>query len=143
MIGIDLGTTNSVIAYWQDNAPHVIPDSGGRRLTPSVVSVDDDGSILVGEAARHRLPTHPEKTVAAFKRRMGTTSTVQLAPGTVFRAEELSALVLKKLIGDASSHLGRTIDRCVVSVPAYFNDTQRKATCDAAKLAGIDALLIN
>ena len=143
MIGIDLGTTNSVIAFWHGETAHVIPDAGGRRLTPSVVGVDEDGSILVGEAARQRLITHPDATVAAFKRRMGTTSTVQLAPGMVFRAEELSALVLKKLLSDASNHLGHPVDRCVVSVPAYFNDTQRKATRDAAKIAGIDAFLIN
>ncbi len=151
MIGIDLGTTNSVLAVWRGGQPEVLADAGGRRLTPSVVGIDDDGSVLVGHAAKERLLTHPGQTIAAFKRRMGTQAEIDLGSGQRFRPEELSALVLKQLVRDAQAHLvaaagerpGLPIRSCVISVPAYFNDTQRKATRIAGELAGLDVTLIN
>lgn len=136
-VGIDLGTTNSLIAVWENDAASIIPNSLGRNLTPSVVSVDDDGTILVGEAARDRLITHPEFTASVFKRYMGTQREIQMGE-RLFRPEELSALVLKALIEDAENHLNMPIKKAVISVPAYFNDIQRRATKIAGELAGLE-----
>ncbi|HEV2957812.1 MAG TPA: molecular chaperone HscC [Xanthobacteraceae bacterium] len=137
LIGIDLGTTNSAVAVWTDAGPRLIANAIGENLTPSVVGLDDDNSILVGQPARNRLVTHPERTVASFKRWMGTTRETRLGRGHVFRPEELSAFVLKSLKADAQAHLGGDVREAVISVPAYFNDVQRKATLDAAGLAGL------
>lgn len=133
--GIDLGTTNSLIGVWRDGEARLIPNALGHNLTPSAVSVDDSGEILVGLAARERLSTHPQRTAAAFKRYMGTNRTVTLGNKT-FRPEELSALVLRSLRSDAEAWLGERIEEAVVTVPAYFSDAQRKATRAAGELAG-------
>ena len=103
LIGIDLGTTNSAVAVWSDAGPRLIANAIGDNLTPSVVGLDDDNAIVVGQGARNRLVTHPERTVASFKRWMGTTRETRLGRGHVFRPEELSAFVLKGLKADAES----------------------------------------
>ncbi len=136
MIGIDLGTTNSLAAYWSDGKPVIIPNSLGEPLTPSVVSVDDDGRILVGQAAKERLITHPDRTASVFKRDMGTNRKYMLGPLT-FTPEELSSFVLKSIREDAEEYLKMPVSEAIISVPAYFNDEQRKSTRDAAILAGI------
>jgi molecular chaperone HscC len=136
LVGIDLGTTNSLISVFTDDGPELIRNSSGTFLTPSVVGVSDGGDILVGDAAKHRLITHPDKTVARFKRSMGTAKTYGLGKKQ-YKAEDLSALVLKALKADAEAHLGTTVDRAIISVPAYFNDIQRKATYAAGKMAGL------
>lgn len=136
MIGIDLGTTNSLVAYWSDQGSELIPNSLGENITPSVVSIDDNGDILVGKAAKERLITKPELTVAYFKRYMGTEKEIKLGDH-VFRPEELSALILKSLKEDAEKYLGRPVTEAIISVPAYFGDAQRKATKAAGKLAGL------
>ncbi len=136
IVGIDLGTTNSLVAVWREGRAELIPNAHGQVLTPSCVSIGDDGQVLVGIAARDRLLTHPERSAATFKRYMGTERLVNLA-GRDFRPEELSALVLKALKADAEALLGELIDEAVVTVPAYFNDTQRKATRIAGELAGL------
>ena len=136
IVGIDLGTTNSLLAAWKDGEAKLIPNALGDYLTPSVVSLSDDGTVLVGRAARDRLVTAPGRTAAAFKRFMGTDREFRLGKRS-FRAEELSALVLKSLKQDAEDFLGETITEAVISVPAYFNDTQRKATRNAGELAGL------
>lgn len=138
-IGIDLGTTNSLISYFQDGKTHLIPNQLGHFLTPSVVSITDDGSILVGLAARERLATAPHLTAAAFKRFMGTDKRFRLGKKE-FRAEELSALVLGSLKADAEAHLNTEIRDIVLTVPAYFNAIQRQATQHAAELAGLNVL---
>ena len=142
-IGIDLGTTNSLICVWQDGQPTLIPNSIGELVTPSVVSVDNDDSILVGRAALSRLTTHPNCTAAAFKRYLGSSKVFELG-NKKFTPTELSAMVLKSLKADAQAFLGQEICDVVISVPAYFNDEQRKQTRFAAELAGLNAVrLIN
>lgn len=136
LVGIDLGTTNSLVSVFTDSGPELIRNSSGTFLTPSVVGISDKGEVLVGEAAKHRLITHPDKTVARFKRAMGTAKTHSLGK-TQYKAEDLSALVLRSLKEDAEAHLGQTVDRAIISVPAYFNDIQRKATYAAGKMAGL------
>lgn len=136
LLGIDLGTTNSLIAVWQDGQARLIANALGEVLTPSVVSVDDDGSILVGQAARARLTTHPQRTAAAFKRFMGSDKRYALGEHR-FTPEELSALVLGSLKQDAEAYLGCPVSEAVISVPAYFSDEQRKRTVFAAELAGL------
>ena len=142
IIGIDLGTTNSLIAVFEDGAPRLLANALGHLLTPSVVSLDGD-KVLVGEAARDRQTTHPKDTAAAFKRAMGTDTTFQLGRKKL-RAEELSSLVLRKLKDDAEAALGQTIRDVVVSVPAYFNQGQRQATMAACAMADLNAVrLVN
>ena len=109
VVGIDLGTTNSLISVWRDDKSIIIPNALGELLTPSVVSVDDDGMVTVGRAAKDRLVTHPEKTAAQFKRLMGTSERIRLG-NRQFSAEELSALVLKQLKADAEVYLGEPVD---------------------------------
>ena len=135
-IGIDLGTTNSLVAYWTDNGPEIIPNVIGARLTPSVVSVDETGEILVGQIARERLITHPHLTAASFKRFMGTEKRFSMGNYN-FTPEELSSFVLQSLKADAEAFLGTPVEEAIISVPAYFNDAQRKATKYAAELAGL------
>ena len=137
ILGIDLGTTNSLVAYWHDGKAQLIKNALGSVLTPSVVSVDNDGAILVGQAARERLVSHPLATAAAFKRYMGSSKRYRLGKGHEYSPEELSALVLRALKADAEAALGMTVREAVITVPAYFNDTQRKATRHAAELAGL------
>jgi molecular chaperone HscC len=136
IVGIDLGTTHSAIAVWRSGAAELIPNSLGSYLTPSAVGVDDAGEIIVGLAARERQVSHPELTATAFKRYMGSRRRIALG-NQYFYAEELSALVLRKLKADAEAALGETITDAVITVPAYFNDKQRKATRRAGELAGL------
>lgn len=137
ILGIDLGTTNSLVAVFEPDGPRLLPNALGQFLTPSVVGLADDGSVLVGSAARDRLITHPDRTVGSFKRFMGTARETRLGRKS-FRPEELSSFVLRSLKSDAESALGQTIADVVISVPAYFNHHQRKATMDAGRLAGLN-----
>ena len=136
IVGIDLGTTNSLVGVFDGKEPRLFKNPLDSYLTPSVVSVDDEGTIIVGQAARERLVTHPHLTVAAFKRWMGSPREVRLGK-RAFRAEELSALVLRALVADAEAALGEKVEEAVISVPAYFSDAQRKATRAAGELAGL------
>jgi molecular chaperone HscC len=136
IIAIDLGTTNSLAAVWRDGRALIVPNALGEHLTPSCVGVDDDGSILVGRAARERLQTHPQLTAAVFKRYMGSEKKITLG-GKEFRPEELSSMVLRSLKADAEAFLGESVDEAIVTVPAYFSDAQRKATRIAGQLAGL------
>ena len=143
LLGIDLGTTNSLIAVWQDGQARLIPNALGDVLTPSVISLDEDDTILVGKAARARLTTHPDRSAAAFKRFMGSDKQIELG-SRQFSPEELSALVLGSLKQDAEAFLGHPVSEAVISVPAYFSDEQRKRTLFAAELAGLSVTrLIN
>lgn len=136
IIGIDLGTTNSLVACWKDGTPQIIPNSLGKNLTPSCVSMTPLGEILTGEAARERLHTHADQSVANFKRYMGTNRLTKLG-GESFRPEELSSFILRALKADAEAYLGEPVTEAIISVPAYFSDAQRKATQAAGKLAGL------
>ncbi|WP_296404706.1 molecular chaperone HscC [Psychrobacter sp.] len=136
IIGIDLGTTNSLVAFWHQDKAVLIPNSLGRVLTPSVVSIDKDGSILVGQTAKERLISHPEQTASVFKRFMGSQKTYRLGHQK-FSPEELSSLVLSSLKADAEAYLKCEVTDAVITVPAYFNDYQRQATKNAAHLAGL------
>jgi molecular chaperone HscC len=136
LVGIDLGTTNSAVAYIDEAGPRLIPNALGDVLTPSVVGVDPEGKVLVGRTARELMVTHPDRCAAQFKRRMGSDWTTRLA-GRSYTPEELSALVLRALKQDAEAHLGRPVSRAVITVPAYFNDDQRKATINAGRIAGL------
>ncbi|MDS0524631.1 molecular chaperone HscC [Clostridium sp. SHJSY1] len=136
LIGIDLGTTNSLVACWAEGEAKIIPNILNENLTPSVVSIDTNGEILVGSVAKERLITHPELTCANFKRFMGTSKKFSLGNFT-FSPEELSSFILKTLKADAEHFLGEEISEAVISVPAYFSDAQRKATKLAGELAGL------
>lgn len=136
MIGIDLGTTNSLVACFRNGKAEIIPNRLGKHLTPSVVSVDADGTVYVGETAKERGALHPLETARVFKRSMGTDKQYQLG-SKKFRAEELSSLVLRSLKEDAEVYLGEEVTEAIISVPAYFNDLQRKATTQAGELAGL------
>jgi molecular chaperone HscC len=135
IVGIDLGTTHSLIGAYTGQGSKLFPNALGDLLTPSVVSVDGT-TVLVGQAARDRLISHPEHTVASFKRWMGSSRETRLGDRN-FRPEELSALVLRSLLADAEAALGEKITEAVISVPAYFSDAQRKATRSAGELAGV------
>ena len=135
ILGIDLGTTNSLAAVYLDGDVTVIPNRLGSVLTPSVVSIDESGTIYVGETALERKSVDPANTVSVFKRAMGTDRIYQIR-GKSYRAEDLSACVLRSLKEDAEQYLGQSVEEAVISVPAYFNDRQRKATKKAGELAG-------
>ncbi|WIY59135.1 molecular chaperone HscC [Bacillus arachidis] len=135
-IGIDLGTTNSLVASWSEDGAILIPNVLGEFLTPSVVSVDESGEILVGRIAKERLITHPQLTASTFKRFIGTEKKYELGTYT-FSSEELSSFVIKSLKQDAEDYLNEVVTGAVISVPAYFNDAQRKATKRAAEIAGL------
>lgn len=135
IVGIDLGTTNSLVSVFRNGVTELIPNALGHFLTPSTVSVGDDGTMLVGLAARERTDSHPASTVQAFKRWMGSDRLVALG-GRDYRAEELSALIIKSLKADAEAFLGEPVSEAVITVPAYFNDVQRRATKTAGELAG-------
>lgn len=137
IVGIDLGTTNSLVGVYQDGQIKLIPNAFGDFLTPSVVALDDNNEVIVGKAAKERLVTHPDKTVAQFKRFMGTSHKILLGNST-YTAEELSSFIIRKLVDDAETFLGEKVDEVIVSVPAYFNDAQRYATKLAGKFAGIN-----
>lgn len=136
IIGIDLGTTNSLVSVWQGEKCVLIPNSLGEYLTPSVVGIGADGEILVGKVARERLITHPESTVASFKRFMGTHKTWNMG-GRSYTPSDLASLVLRRLREDAEFFLGEPVEEAVISVPAYFNDFQRNATKLSGELAGL------
>ena len=139
IIGIDLGTTNSLVACWRNGAVDLIPNALGSVLTPSAVSIDRHGTVLVGRAARDRLSTEPNRSAASFKRAMGTDHVFELGRQS-FRAEELSALVLRSLKADAERALGTSVTQAIITVPAYFSNAQRKATHAAGQLAGLEVL---
>lgn len=136
ILGIDLGTTHSVAAYMAEDGPRLIPNALGRPLTPSVVGIDPDGKLLVGEAAKEMQVLQPDRCAALFKRYMGTDWTANLV-GKKRTPEELSSLVLRSLKEDAEAYFGQPVQRAVVTVPAYFNDQQRKATLNAGRIAGL------
>ena len=140
ILGIDLGTTHSAAAVFRDGAPVLIPNAHGDYLTPSAVSLDEQGHTLVGLAARERAGLHAESTALAFKRWMGSDKKITLRTGThvkQLRAEELSALVLQALKADAEAFLGEPVTEAVITVPAYFNEAQRRATRTAGEIAGL------
>lgn len=136
IIGIDLGTTNSLSAYFTEDGPKIIPNRLGKNLTPSVVSIDENEQIYVGETAMERMLLHPTTSASVFKRDMGTDKKFNLGNKT-FTAEELSSFILRSLKEDAEAFLGQEVTEAVISVPAYFNDARRKATKRAGELAGI------
>src|ERR1700674_1243080 len=167
IVGIDLGTTNSLVAYTdsQTSQPKCIPGPYGSTLCPSVVSLDADGSIIVGEPARRRLLTQPERTIYSVKRLMGrgpadVQSELKLFPfridpasksvirvqlgDKIFTPPEISSFILRELKNWAEAYFGESVDRAVITVPAYFNDAQRQATKDAGRIAGLEVLrLVN
>ena len=136
IVGIDLGTTNSLITYFSEEGPKVIPNRFGENLTPSVVSIDQDGQVYVGKTAIERMSLYPDTVAATFKRSMGTEREYMLS-GKSYRAEELSSFVLRALKEDAEAFLGEEVTEAVVSVPAYFDDTRKKATKRAGEIAGL------
>lgn len=136
IVGIDLGTTHSLIGYWTADGAKLVPNALGELLTPSVVGITDDNEILVGSAALEQLRIRPDRAVAAFKRYMGSARETRLGKRS-FRPEELSALVLKSLLADVATHTGSVPNEAIISVPAYFSDAQRKATRNAAQIAGL------
>ncbi len=141
VIGIDLGTTNSVAAFIENGKPTIIPSAEGGRLTPSVVALTEDGRRLVGQLARRQAVANPEKTIVSIKRRMGSDYKVRL-DRKEFTPQAISSLILGKLKADAESYLGERIEKAVITVPAYFNDSQRQATKDAGTIAGLDVIRI-
>src|ERR1700747_2024790 len=167
IIGIDLGTTNSVVAIMEGKEPKVIANEEGGRLTPSVVAFDDKGEVLVGQIARRQAITNPENTIYSIKRFMGrkfeeVQEEIKRVPYKVVKASngdaaveveiegkpkqftppEISAMILAKLKADAETRLGEKISQAVITVPAYFNDSQRQATKDAGRIAGLEVLRI-
>ena len=141
VVGIDLGTTNSVVAVMEGQSPTVIANAEGNRTTPSVVAFTKTGERLVGQLAKRQAVTNPDRTISSIKRHMGTDYTVKI-DGKDYTPQEISAMILQKLVNDASSYLGERVTKAVITVPAYFNDAQRQATKDAGKIAGLDVLRI-
>ena len=159
IIGIDLGTTNSVVAVYEGGEPHIIESSEGGRTTPSVVAITESGERLVGQVAKRQAVTNPEATIFSVKRFIGRRfdevgSEIKTVPYDVVKADngdawisardkkyappEISAMILQKLKSAAETHLGETVSKAVITVPAYFNDSQRQATKDAGKIAGLE-----
>ncbi|WP_310829780.1 molecular chaperone DnaK [Paenibacillus pedocola] len=141
VIGIDLGTTNSCVAVMEGGEAVVIPNPEGARTTPSVVGFKKDGERIVGETAKRQAITNPDRTIASIKRHMGT-SHKESIDGKDYSAQEISAMILQKLKSDAEAYLGQPVTQAVITVPAYFNDSQRQATKDAGKIAGLEVLRI-
>lgn len=141
VIGIDLGTTNSCVAVMEGGEPVVIPNSEGGRTTPSVVSFQTGGERLVGQVAKRQAITNPDKTIISIKRHMGTDYKVDI-DGKQYSPQEISAMILQKIKADAEAYLGESVTQAVITVPAYFNDSQRQATKDAGKIAGLEVLRI-
>ncbi len=137
IIGIDLGTTNSCVAVMEGGEPTVIPNPEGARTTPSVVAFTKDGERLVGQVAKRQAITNPDKTISSIKRDMGTDRKVTI-DGKQYTPQEISAMILQKLKSDAEAYLGEKVTQAVITVPAYFSDSQRQATKDAGKIAGLD-----
>lgn len=136
VFGIDLGTSNSSISFWDGEKVQLVPNQHGERLTPSVISLDETGEVLIGKIAKERLLTHPERTVSTFKRFMGTKKSYKIGD-TSFTPVELSSLILTSLKNSAEQFLNEPCEEAVISVPAYFNTIQREVTMEAAKLAGL------
>lgn len=141
IIGIDLGTTNSCVAVMEGGEAVVIPNAEGNRTTPSVVAFSKNGERLVGQIAKRQAVTNPENTVISIKRKMGTAEKVKI-DGDEFSPQEISAMILQKLKADAENYLGQKVTQAVITVPAYFSDSQRQATKDAGKIAGLEVLRI-
>lgn len=141
VIGIDLGTTNSCVAVMEGGEAVVIPNPEGARTTPSVVGFKKDGERIVGETAKRQAITNPDRTISSIKRHMGTTFPTTI-DGKTYTPQEISAMILQKLKSDAEAYLGQTVTQAVITVPAYFNDSQRQATKDAGKIAGLEVLRI-
>ncbi len=142
VIGIDLGTTNSVVSVMEGGEPTVITNPEGSRLTPSVVGFTKDGERLVGQLAKRQSVSNPDRTISSIKRHMGEKDYKVSIDGKDYTPPEVSAMILQKLKADAEAYLGETVTQAVVTVPAYFNDSQRQATKDAGKIAGLDVLRI-
>src|ERR1700737_2207851 len=140
-VGIDLGTTNSVVRGLEAGEPTVIPNAEGGRTTPSVVGFSKSGEVLVGEVAKRQAITNHDRTIRSVKRHMGTSWTVSI-DGKKYTPQEISARILQKLKRDAESYLGDTVSQAVITVPAYFDDAQRTATKEAGQIAGLEVLRI-
>ncbi len=141
IIGIDLGTTNSCVAVMEGGKPVVIPNAEGARTTPSVVAFTKDGERLVGQVAKRQAVTNPDRTVISIKREMGTAHKVNI-DGKEYTPQDISAMILSKMKETAEAYLGETVTQAVITVPAYFNDSQRQATKDAGRIAGLEVLRI-
>ncbi|HEX9376463.1 MAG TPA: Hsp70 family protein, partial [Actinomycetota bacterium] len=141
-VGIDLGTTNSVVAVLEGGEPTVVPNSEGSRTTPSVVGYSKNGEILVGEVAKRQAITNPDRTVRSIKRHMGEKDWSVEVDGKKWTPQEISAQILGKLKRDAESFIGDKVTQVVVTVPAYFDDSQRQATKEAGAIAGLEVLRI-
>src|ERR687886_1591028 len=141
-VGIDLGTTNSVVAVMEGGEPTVIPNAEGARTTPSVVALSKTGEVLVGEVAKRQAVTNPERTVRSVKRHMGEAAWRFRADGKEFSPQQISAFILQKLKRDAEAYLGDQVTQAVITVPAYFDDAQRQATKEAGQIAGLEELRI-
>lgn len=141
IIGIDLGTTNSCVSVLEGGEPTVIPNAEGNRTTPSIVGFTKDGERLVGQVAKRQAITNPDRTVISIKREMGTSHKVHI-DGKDLSPQEISAFILQKLKNDAEAYLGETVTQAVITVPAYFSDSQRQATKDAGKISGLEVLRI-
>ena len=137
IIGIDLGTTNSCVAVMEGGEAVVIANAEGARTTPSVVAFTKEGERIVGQVAKRQAITNPDKTVSSIKRHMGSNYKVNI-DGKEYTPQEISAMILQKLKGDAEAYLGGPVTEAVITVPAYFTDAQRQATKDAGKIAGLD-----
>jgi molecular chaperone DnaK len=140
-VGIDLGTTNSVVSVLEAGDPIVIPNAEGSRTTPSVVAFAKNGEVLVGEVAKRQAITNPDRTIRSVKRHMGTNWSIDI-DGKAYTAQEISARTLMKLKRDAEAYLGDTVTQAVITVPAYFDDAQRTATKEAGQIAGLEVLRI-
>ena len=140
-VGIDLGTTNSVVSVLEAGEPVVIPNAEGNRTTPSVVAFSKTGEVLVGEVAKRQAITNPDRTIRSVKRHMGTDWTIDI-DGKAYNAQEISARILQKLKRDAEAYLGETVTQAVITVPAYFDDAERQATKEAGEIAGLEVLRI-
>ena len=141
VIGIDLGTTNSCMAVLEGGEPTVIPNTEGGRTTPSVVAFSKTGERLVGQVAKRQAITNPERTIASIKRKMGTNEKIKI-DDREYTPPEISAMILQKLKSDAEEYLGEKITQAVITTPAYFDDSQRQATKDAGRIAGLEVLRI-
>src|SRR3954451_1008203 len=140
-VGIDLGTTNSVVSVLEAGEPTVVPNAEGARTTPSVVAFSKTGEVLVGEVAKRQSITNPDRTVRSVKRHMGTNWSLDI-DGKKYNSQEISARILQKLKRDAEAYLGERVSQAVVTVPAYFDDAQRQATKEAGTIAGLEVLRI-
>ena len=137
VIGIDLGTTNSCVAVLEGGEPVVVPNAEGNRTTPSIVAFAKSGERLIGETAKRQAITNPSRTIMSIKREMGSSHTVDI-DGKVYTPQDISAMILTKLKNDAEAYLGEKVTKAVITVPAYFTDSQKQATKDAGKIAGLE-----